>query len=89
MSARLGVLRGVSQRRVVTTKRCAARLTGAQMKPCGADLPTLVALPPLCQVECRNRSDVIAGFFSHVVPLFLGYWMNECPFFPYQVPHKI
>jgi len=65
MSARAGVFRGVAIRRVVATQRGAARLTGPQMHPLGADLHALFTLSSLRMFDYLNRSYVSASFLGH------------------------
>ena len=65
MFTSLRVLRGVTIRRVVTTQRRAARLTGPQMHPSRADLHALFAFSPLRMFDSRNRLYVRTSFFSH------------------------
>jgi len=59
------MLGGVAIRRVVTTQRRAARLTGAQVHPLGADLHALFAFPSLRVFDARNRLDMYTRFVRH------------------------
>jgi hypothetical protein len=55
----------VAIRRVVTTKRDIARLTGAQVDPTGSDLHTLFTFIPLWRFDRVDGSYMSAGRSSH------------------------
>ena len=66
MSAGPGVFCSVPIWRGVAAQRDAARLTGSQMHPSGANFHALFTLTPLWVFDGRNSRYVIASFVSHL-----------------------
>ena len=61
MAGGICVLGGVAIRRIVTTKRRPALLTGAQVDPLAADFHTLHALSSFRVLNGRNRAEMRAA----------------------------